>query len=139
MHRPAARSIELAEIDPLPPPEHQLAVLDQHGGAGADQARLDMAVAVALTVAKARLRLRNAALQPQQHVMDHVGISVLVDRDGGRRVRTVDDAEALAHTASLHRLAHALGDLDELVAAARGDRECDHRPYLPDVGVLLSL
>src|SRR5438067_12603280 len=76
-------AVEFAKEDALPAAENQLAALHEDRRTGTDQAGLDVRVAVALAVPEALLLLRDGALQPEQNVMPHVGVGILVDGDGG--------------------------------------------------------
>src|SRR5262249_37087797 len=91
-----------------------------------DEAGLDVTIAVALAMTKARLHVRNGALEPEQHVVDHVGIGVFIDGDGRRGVRAVDHTQAGGGAAGTDGMANAVGDFDELVAASGVQIECGH-------------
>ena len=86
-HLPRARAVELAQVDPLPLPQHELAALYEHMLAAPDQDRLEMAVTVALGVLIKRFPVGDELLKLRQEVMLHVRVGVLLDRHARRGVR----------------------------------------------------
>src|SRR5438132_2900654 len=72
-------------------------------------------------MAKFDLLLGDVPAEPGEHVVDNVGIGILVDRDGSRCMRTVHDADPMEDTCAMKHFVNALGNFHELVAQARAD------------------
>ena len=70
--------------------------------------------------------LRDQSFQRQQHVMDDIGIGVLVDCDSARRVRRVDRYRSVLNSRLLDILANSVGDFDKLVTLHRGNGKSIH-------------
>ena len=87
----------------------QPAVLDHDGLVATDAAGFEVGGGIALEVPELRA-VGERLVQTEQHVVDYVGVGVLVDRDARRRMGTPDDADTIGDPAGGHRLLHLRSD-----------------------------
>jgi indole-3-glycerol phosphate synthase len=130
-----SRAVELAEVDPLPCPEHEFAVLDRNEEARSEKRRLQMTVAVSFGMTELR-RLRDEFVDEHRHVADDVRVGVFVDRATSRRVRDVEHQGAVRHSRLGDEIAKPVSDFDE-VGAGTGrhlDRVQWNAPSKPTKG-----
>ena len=131
-HGSFARAVELAEVDALPGPEDQFALLDQGRSGTPHERTLDVRIAVPLGVPEAGHILGDVPVQPQEHVVDHIRVGVLLDGDRGRGMRAINDAHAGLQPFISNRVPHVRGDLDEFRTPVCPDPERGHvRPLWP--------
>src|SRR5215467_2631582 len=128
---PAARAVEFAEEDGLPPAERRYCALDEHDGRGTDQRGLDMAVGVSRGMSVASF-VGDQVGEPRKKVLGHIRIGALVDDHARRRVGNVDVAYAVGYPAIGNGFCHIFIELDELVALARFD---GNLPYIRHIGL----
>jgi hypothetical protein len=76
---------------------------------------------------KVGLMLGNGAVEPGKHVMDDIGIGILVYCNSGRGVWAVNDAQAFFDAAIVEGLADLFRDFNEGVALAGANFKSFHR------------
>ncbi len=112
-----ARPVELAEEDPLPGPEDEVALVDQDRQGRPESRGLPVAVAVPLAVAVERLPPGNQVLELGQEIVRDVGVGVLVDCQPGRRVQALEEGGAFPDAPLPDDGAKPVRDVDHLVSA----------------------
>src|SRR5260370_38060235 len=74
-----------------------------------------------------RSLLGAGTVEPGQHMMDDIRIGILVDRNGRRRMGTVDHAQALPNARGLGSLTNAVGKVNKLCPLVGTDLKALHR------------
>ena len=120
-HFALAGAVEFAEEDALPGAELEAACADEYADAAAQQAGLEMRGTVAFAVLIVAAP-RHEPFERGREVAHNVGIGILVDRNAGRCVRNEDRHGAFAHAEFAQRGLDLRGEVDEIGAAAGGER-----------------
>jgi hypothetical protein len=135
---PLARAVELAKEDALPAAKRELACLHKNELAGTDKSRFHVRVGVAFGVA-IRTSCGDQPVERSFYVRSDIGISVLVDGNGGSGVRDKEVADSRGDTRARHNLLDCGCDVDELGAELRFDSECfDQGRRLLDYGMRIT-
>src|SRR5437867_5075518 len=130
---PFARSIELGEVETLPPAELDLTVAYWKRHAVADDDRFDVRGTISFGVRVLRIA-RDHSLECGEQVFLHIGIGVLVHEDRRGRVRDADGNEPVTYLRARDRRLHARRDVDRLLAFGRLDGD----PFVPDGHAVVS-
>src|SRR5262245_28373337 len=126
---PLAGTVELAEEDPLPGAERELATVERDEHLRAHQGRAHMRGCVFLT----RLDVLPAPVVPHHslerdlEVARDGRIGMLLDGDAGGRVRDVDQNRGCA-VLTVERLLDLRGDVDQLRPPVAPKLDLAHRP-----------
>src|SRR5580765_6445884 len=131
-----AGAVELAEEDPLPASEAELAVVDRNEHLRPDQRTAHMGRrvrAVRVLDVLPRPAVIDDLLQRRLEVAGDEWVGALVDRHPGGRVRYVDE-RCRGAVRPVERLLHLIGDVDELGLALGPDLDRLHAGILGDPG-----
>src|SRR5438105_6881343 len=127
LDRALARPVELAKVDRLPAAERQPAVLDRNAHGRADQTGERVAARVALGVAEARLVAEQVGIRLEK-IANDIRVCILVDGDGGGRMRRIDNADTVGHRRRVDDGLNVRRDVDELTRLTGLDGQgAEHR------------
>lgn len=93
---PFSRSVELREVNALPPTELELAITYRDRHIGADEGRLDMRVRVSFSVLEL-IVMGHELSEMRDEVALNIRVGVLIHEHTGGRVERRDEADPLSH------------------------------------------
>ena len=126
-------TVELAQIDTLPPTQNQSTLLDDHSYTVTDDAGACVSGGVALVVLVVGLHPRHHPFQIGQHVATNRRIGVLVDRDSRRCVGDIDDDMAAPDLAAGDHCFDLRSNLVQFLMCLSLDAKRDYMECLPDM------